>query len=690
MTRTRLTMAGLVSIAALVGCHDATRPELDETSLTDRQARLIQNHYIVVFTDEVTDPPAAARGLAIANGLELRHTYSSAVKGFAAVVPPGRVDALRTDPRVRYVAADRVDEIHQQQDVPTGIDRIDADLNTSPAASDPVDVDIAILDTGVDPDHPELNVYRVVSFAGGKGEDGNGHGSHVAGTAAAKDNGTGVVGVAPGARIWAVKVCNNGGSCARSDIIAGIDFVTQNADAIDVVNMSLGGRGADDGNCGLNDGDVQHEAICNAVAKGVVFVVSAGNSSTDAASFVPASYDQVITVSALADFDGKPGGAGTSTCREDEDDSFASFSNYGPDVDLMAPGVCIESAWKQGGYNIISGTSMAAPHVTGTVALFVARNGRDVNGDQTVNGTDVELIRSALVDAGIPQLDPCGFATFDDPDGIAEPVVFANATNVGGDGSCTLAAPVAADIAIEHVSVPTAVAPGGVVDVTVTVTNLTATGVVDDIYVVLTSDNATPNTDDDITIGSETIIGGLAAGQSTDIEFSWNTVGVNVGDHTLTAVHALSDADGANNTLTASVTIEGAALPTLHVGNLERSSANDGGGTWTAWVRITVHDADEGAPVDALVEGTWDNNGNTPTTVDTCPTDATGMCELSYGGIPNRDGNIVFWVDNVTLPDFAYDQSADHHPGEDPQITIDSQGTRIRVFFKNSIDYKEQ
>jgi hypothetical protein len=332
---------------------------------------------------------------------------------------------------------------------------------------------------------------------------------------------------------------------------------------------------------------------------------------------------------------------------------------------------------------------MAAPHVTGTVALFVARNGRDVDGNQTVDGTDVGLIRSALVAAGIPQLlHPCGLKWSDDPDGIPEPIVFANADTVGGNGDCSQPAPVTADIAIASVSAPDSAAPGEVIAVTVTVANLSAINVSDNISVVLTSDSATSDPDDDFPIGTETILGGLAAGDSTDIVFSWNTVGVNVGDHTLTAMHALSDADGANNTATTSVTMKDAELPTVHVGNLERANAKDGGGTWTAWVRITVHDAAEGTPDSAQVNGTWDNSGNTPTTTAACQTDDTGMCEVSYPGIPNSDGNIVFRVDDVVLPDVAYDQSADHDPGVDNQITIDSEGTRIRVFFKNSIEYK--
>src|SRR5216117_170458 len=135
-----------------------------------------------------------------------------------------------------------------------------------------VNVDIAIIDTGIDLTHPDLNVYRNITFVTGTttGNDDNGHGTHVAGIAAALDNNIGVVGVAPGARLWAVKVLDNNGRGALSDVISGVDYVTENAGEIEVANMSLAGRGT---------GESLRLAIQNSVGRGVVYVVAAANSA---------------------------------------------------------------------------------------------------------------------------------------------------------------------------------------------------------------------------------------------------------------------------------------------------------------------------------------------------------------------------------------------------------------------------
>ena len=195
------------------------------------------------------------------------------------------LDTVKADSRVAFVSPDR--EVHiTAQALPTGINRIDADTSSTLAGngSGSVNINVAVIDTGINVSHPDLNVVGGRDCAPGLGyEDGNGHGSHVAGTIAAKDDANGVVGVAPGARLYAVKVLNDAGIGLTSDIVCGINWVTSTRTDADpnnniaVANMSLGGGGSDDGNCGNSNADAEHLAICNSVNAGVTYVVAAGN-----------------------------------------------------------------------------------------------------------------------------------------------------------------------------------------------------------------------------------------------------------------------------------------------------------------------------------------------------------------------------------------------------------------------------
>jgi subtilisin family serine protease len=328
--------------------------------------------YIVVLKD-TANPSTVARAHAGRFGARVGHVYRYALKGYSATLASDRVAALKADPNVAAVAPDL--PVHTTaQTLPTGINRIDGELSSTVSGngSGDVNVDIAIIDTGISTSHPELDVVGGTNCVGGSSfSDDNGHGSHVAGIAAARDNADGVVGVAPGARLWAVKVLNSAGSGTTSQIICGIDWVTARASTIEVANMSLGGSSFFGAFSGCNSSfDPMHPAICRSVQAGVTYAVAAGNSASDANTFVPATYSEVITVSALADFNGQPGGGAAATCRADEDDTFANFSNFGADVDIIAPGVCILSTYLGGGYTTLSGTSMASPHVAGAAALY--------------------------------------------------------------------------------------------------------------------------------------------------------------------------------------------------------------------------------------------------------------------------------------------------------------------------------
>lgn len=408
----------LVGIIAVLGVASSSVVLSSSVS-----AQKIPSRYIVVLND-VDEPGAVANEMASKHGFSVILVYKYALKGFYAIIPEATLDKVKNDPRVSYVEEDQKvfafnkpphdhptgDDSESppepSQDLPTGVDRINADLSSTAninGVDDRVNVDIAIIDTGIDTKHPDLNVINHIRCTGtGPNKDQNGHGTHVAGTAAALDNDIGVVGVAPGAKLWGVKVLNAAGSGTLGCVIAGIDYVTEHASEIEVANMSLGFEGSSDS---------LDTAITNSVAAGVVYVVAAGNSAKDAATFSPANHPDVITVSAIADFNGVGGGGAAPTCRNDVDDSFADFSNFGSLIELAAPGVCILSTWLDGGYNTISGTSMASPHVAGAAALYMANNSDDSPAE----------VLSALIAAGTLQGDPDYFT--EDPDDFPEPLL---------------------------------------------------------------------------------------------------------------------------------------------------------------------------------------------------------------------------------------------------------------------------
>ncbi len=286
--------------------------------------------------------------------------------------------------------------------------------------------DVAIIDSGVTASN-DLNVAGGVSCrredgpgcSGKAWNDLTGHGTHVAGTIAATDNDRGVVGIAPNARIWSVRVLGpdkNGAAVGWvSDVIAGLDWVYQNRATIDVVNMSLGGWMTK-----TNSQNTPYQLAIRKVANaGIPVVVAAGNTGQDVLDnganmhFVPAAYPEAIAVSAFADSDGRSGGTGKKTCHGDQDDTFWAYSNQGSAVDIAAPGVCILSLLRDGGTIEMTGTSMAAPHVAGALALFAADH-PDASESQARNWL--------LTQASVAQSHPAGFTG--DHDQYREPVLF--------------------------------------------------------------------------------------------------------------------------------------------------------------------------------------------------------------------------------------------------------------------------
>jgi subtilisin family serine protease len=341
--------------------------------------------YVVVYRDGVSDPAAVTGALERGAGFNRGHSYGAALKGFSARLSKGQLKQVQARPEVAYVVPDATFEAASIQPVavgetvPPGVRRIGAASLTQ--AHGAASTSVAVLDTGVDTANADLNVVsgkNCVSTSSTTAKDDNGHGTNVAGIIAARDTGSAVTGVAPGTRIVSVKVLNSKATGTLSQILCGIDWVTANASAwnIRVANMSITGSGKNDANCGNTNKDAEHKAICRSVAAGVTYTASAGNSKTDFASSIPASYPEVLTVTAMSDSDGAPGAlARAPSCKSGEaDDRYGSYSNYAVGAaaaahTLAAPGTCVVSDKLGGGTSTYYGTSQAAPHVAGTLAL---------------------------------------------------------------------------------------------------------------------------------------------------------------------------------------------------------------------------------------------------------------------------------------------------------------------------------
>lgn len=335
---------------------------------------------IVIFESGVLNEPTKEALIKKFGGIKIKDL--TLINGKVVLLPPKAKAALIKEPGVLRIDDDvevftlakpiKIEKTKSQpaEVLPWGVDRIDAEKVWGITTADPIKV--AILDTGIDVKHPDLTdnlkggvstVWYTTSF-----NDDNGHGTHVAGITAAIDNTIGVIGVGPKIDLYAVKVLDRRGSGYLSDVIEGLDWAIQNG--MQVVNMSLG-----------TSSDVLsfREAVQRVNTAGIIQVAAAGN--TGGSVIYPAAYPEVIAVSAT-----------------DQSDNLASWSSRGPEIDLAAPGVSIYSTYKGQTYKTLSGTSMAAPHVTGVAALVLTQLAKcdiDLNGSCSPAETQQRLEATA-------------------------------------------------------------------------------------------------------------------------------------------------------------------------------------------------------------------------------------------------------------------------------------------------------
>jgi subtilisin len=386
----------------------------------------IPGQYVVVVKG--ASGRAVAAEHARSAGARVLQTYDSALHGYAAKLSDAGLAKVKADPRVASVTQDASGNPITAQMLPTGVNRIDADVDSQPAGdgTGAVDGAVAVFDTGIDTAHPDLNVAGGVNCVGptstyndGTISDQYGHGTHVAGIIGAKDDGIGVVGVTPGIRLYSVRDLDSRATGTISMQLCGIDWVTNNGPAlgIKVANSSqvLLTAKTDDGNCGYSNGDILHQAICRSTAAGITWVFGAGNnSSVPFTGGAGPNYPQVLTVTATSDGNGTPNVPSTATfsCTQiigsstkknssppkETDDKYASYSSYASSTiasqvshTVSAPGSCIWSTFKGQTYGYLNGTSMAAPHATATVELCI------LAGQCT--GTPGEIIQKIRSDA---------------------------------------------------------------------------------------------------------------------------------------------------------------------------------------------------------------------------------------------------------------------------------------------------
>ncbi|MET1153691.1 S8 family serine peptidase [Arthrobacter sp.] len=360
-----------------------------------------ENGYTVVLNDSVTNVDTTAKAQGKEYGFTLSSTYEHALKGYSGTMTASEAAQLDADPAVDFVAPERAFTLAEDGAddteppavtgfLPTWWLRVGGTPQEAAANGQEIAVNTAVIDSGIDSTHPDLNVRGGVDCSAGTAVsvipvDRNGHGTMVAGVLAAKNNTFGVIGTAYGAPLWSVRVMTDAGTISEAALLCAADWVVSTRtdqdgqNDIQVANISIGGPGQDRGNCG-NGVDPLHKMICQGVEEGVTWTAAAGNAAADLANTIPATYDEVLTATAMADYDGRPGGKATPICSggsvPSPDDQFANFSNFAVQATdqqhtVAAPGVCITSTFPGGLYNTAHGTSFSSPAAAGAVARCI-------------------------------------------------------------------------------------------------------------------------------------------------------------------------------------------------------------------------------------------------------------------------------------------------------------------------------
>lgn len=547
-------------------------------------------------------------------GGEIKYRFRI-IPAVACSLPEDAIDALRNNPKIVYIEPDY--EVYAVDDIlDWGVDRIDAELVWS-GTEDGTDVvvdrnagsgiRIAILDTGIDYSHPDLDG----NYAGGYDfvnndadpKDDNGHGTHVAGIIAAEDNDMGVIGVAPYADIYAVKVLGESGCGCVSTVIAGIEWAVDNK--MHIISMSLG---TDRPSRSLKD------ACDTAYKKSLLLVAASGNYASTKILY-PAAYSSVIAVGAT-----------------DENDNLASFSNYGSKQELVAPGVNINSTMptyevyltrekgKKTGYDTLSGTSMSTPMVSGVAALVWASNPSLTNID----------VRNRLDN------------TAEDLGEVGKDSVFGYGL-VDAFAAASSEAPQVHDVAVTAINVPSLVDQTAPISVDVTVTN---EGNFGECFTVTLTD-----TTEDNMIGSKDVT--LPSGASTTLTFTWDTASACLGNHTLIAEASTveGEIDTSDNSMNKTVEVV-EEIPHIHIKSIEDWCDHHGGRRTDWYIRVSIVDR-YGNPVpDALVLYTIVNpaGGGLASGDYTGP---DGSVTFVFGLV--REGWHTFTVEDVSKEGYIYE-----------------------------------